>query len=217
MNDDRLSYDAPPEQDPSLDPAPEPPITPPPDPAPVDTPVTHSEAPPPPRPASEPPPADNIRSLPPRPTGPAISSGDFWRMRSDNLLAQLGIDGRLAGRVLIIAVIAAALGALLDEILGLPGTSLRASFGGTLVAGLSGLSYAYFKGREDAPGLIMAAVAGLVAYLVWYIVSEIIGTVYAMNIFKAMVSGALAGMLGFGWLALLHRLPDRLLKITRMR
>jgi len=24
-------------------------------------------------------------------------------------------------------------------------------------------------------------------------------------------------MLGFGWLALLHRLPDRLLKITRMR
>lgn len=217
MNDDRLSYDAPPEQDPSLDPAPEQPITPPPDPAPVDTPVTHSEAPPPPRPASEPPPADNIRSLPPRPTGPAISSGDFWRMRSDNLLAQLGIDGRLAGRVLIIAVIAAALGAVLDEILGLPGTSLRASFGGTLVAGLSGLSYAYFKGREDAPGLIMAAVAGLVAYLVWYIVSEIIGTVYAMNIPKAMVSGALAGMLGFGWLALLHRLPDRLLKITRMR
>jgi len=217
MNDDRLSYDAPPEQDPSLDPAPEQPITPPPDPAPVDTPVTHSEAPPPPRPASEPPPADNIRSLPPRPTGPAISSGDFWRMRSDTLLAQLGIDGRLAGRVLIIAVIAAALGAVLDEILGLPGTSLRASFGGTLVAGLSGLSYAYFKGREDAPGLIMAAVAGLVAYLVWYIVSEIIGTVYAMNIFKAMVSGALAGMLGFGWLALLHRLPDRLLKITRMR
>ncbi len=217
MNDDRLSYDAPPEQDPSLDPAPEQPITPPPDPAPVDTPVTHSEAPPPPRPASEPPPADNIRSLPPRPTGPAISSGDFWRMRSDNLLAQLGIDGRLAGRVLIIAVIAAALGAVLDEILGLPGTSLRASCGGTLVAGLSGLSYAYFKGREDAPGLIMAAVAGLVAYLVWYIVSEIIGTVYAMNIFKAMVSGALAGMLGFGWLALLHRLPDRLLKITRMR
>ena len=200
MNDDRLSYDAPPEQDPSLDPAPEQPITPPPDPAPVDAPVTHSEAPP-----------------PPRPTGPAISSGDFWRMRSDTLLAQLGIDGRLAGRVLIIAVIAAALGAVLDEILGLPGTSLRASFGGTLVAGLSGLSYAYFKGREDAPGLIMAAVAGLVAYLVWYIVSEIIGTVYAMNIFKAMVSGALAGMLGFGWLALLHRLPDRLLKITRMR
>jgi len=217
MNDDRLSYDAPPEQDPSLDPAPEQPITPPPDPAPVDTPVTHSEAPPAPPPASEPPPANNIRSLPPRPTGPAISSGDFWRMRSDNLLAQLGIDGRLAGRVLIIAVIAAALGAVLDEILGLPGTSLRASFGGTLVAGLSGLSYAYFKGREDAPGLIMAAVAGLVAYLVWYIVSEIIGTVYAMNIFKAMVSGALAGMLGFGWLALLHRLPDRLLKITRMR
>ena len=217
MNDDRLSYDAPPEQDPSLDPAPEQPITPPPDPAPVDTPVTHSEAPPAPPPASEPPPANNIRSLPPRPTGPAISSGDFWRMRSDNLLAQLGIDGRLAGRVLIIAVIAAVLGAVLDEILGLPGTSLRASFGGTLVAGLSGLSYAYFKGREDAPGLIMAAVAGLVAYLVWYIVSEIIGTVYAMNIFKAMVSGALAGMLGFGWLALLHRLPDRLLKITRMR
>ena len=217
MNDDRLSYDAPPEQDPSLDPAPEQPITPPPDPAPVDTPVTHSEAPPAPPPASEPPPANNIRSLPPRPTGPAISSGDFWRMRSDTLLAQLGIDGRLAGRVLIIAVIAAALGAVLDEILGLPGTSLRASFGGTLVAGLSGLSYAYFKGREDAPGLIMAAVAGLVAYLVWYIVSEIIGTVYAMNIPKAMVSGALAGMLGFGWLALLHRLPDRLLKITRMR
>ena len=65
--------------------------------------------------------------------------------------------------------------------------------------------------------LIFPVVAGLVAYLVWYIVSEIIGTVYAMNIFKAMVSGALAGMLGFGWLALLHRLPDRLLKITRMR
>lgn len=155
--------------------------------------------------------AENVTPLPPRPTRPALSSGDTWRQRGDDLLVQLGIDGRLAARTLIIAVIAAALGAILDEVLGLPGSALRASFGGTLVAGLSGLSYAYFKGREDAPGLIMAAVAGLVAYLVWYLVKDLVGFAgFEMNVLKSMVSGALAGMIGFGWLALLRWIPDRL-------
>lgn len=158
-----------------------------------------------------PPPAANIRAFPPVSTRPAISTGDYWRARSDSLLVQLGIDSRLAFRTLIIAVIAAALGALLDELLGLPGSALRVTFGGTLVAGLSGLSYALFKGREDAPGLIMAAVAGLVAYLVWYLVRDLVGFAgLNMNVLKAMVSGALAGVLGFGWLALLREVQKRL-------
>lgn len=158
-----------------------------------------------------PPPAANIRAFPPVSTRPAISTGDYWRARSDSLLVQLGIDSRLAFRTLIIAVIAAALGALLDELLGLPGSALRVTFGGTLVAGLSGLSYALFKGREDAPGLIMAAVAGLVAYLVWYLVRDLVGFAgLNMNVLKAMVSGALAGVIGFGWLALLREIPRRM-------
>lgn len=158
-----------------------------------------------------PPPAANIRAFPPVSTRPAISTGDYWRARSDSLLVQLGIDSRLAFRTLIIAVIAAALGALLDELLGLPGSALRVTFGGTLVAGLSGLSYALFKGREDAPGLIMAAIAGLVAYLVWYLVRDLVGFAgLNMNVLKAMVSGALAGVLGFGWLALLREVQKRL-------
>lgn len=160
-------------------------------------------------PAPPPAPESNIRPLPPRPDRSALSSGEYWRQRSDNLLAQLGIDAGLAGRVLVVAVIAALIAALLDEILGLPGVTLRVSFGGTLVAGLSGMSYAYFKGREDAPGLIMAAVSGLVAYLVWFIVKEIVGNTF-LNIPKAMVSGALAGMIGFGWLVLLREIPRRL-------
>ena len=158
-----------------------------------------------------PPPAANIRAFPPVSTRPAISTGDYWRARSDSLLVQLGIDSHLAFRTLVIAVIAAALGALLDEILGLPGSALRVTFGGTLVAGLSGLSYALFKGREDAPGLIMAAIAGLVAYLVWYLVRDLVGFAgLNMNVLKAMVSGALAGVLGFGWLALLREVQKRL-------
>lgn len=200
MNEDRQPHPAPPNEPGSA--TPREPVTPRAEPAPIETP---------PPPVSERPPAENVTPLPQRPTRPALSSGEYWRRRSDNLLVQLGIDARLATRVLVIAVIAAALGALLDEVLGLPGTALRASFGGTLVAGLSGLSYAYFKGREDAPGLIMAAVAGLVGYLVWYLVKDLLGFADSqLNVLKAMVSGALAGMLGFGWLALLHWLPDRL-------
>ena len=44
----------------------------------------------------------------------------------------------------------------------------------------------------------MAAVSGLVAYTVWYIVRDIVGFAgLDMNVFKAMVSGVLAGILGF--------------------
>mgnify|MGYP001146672253 CR=1 FL=1 len=192
MNEEHQPFDSPP---------PEPVV-------PMDeTPDEPAETLPPPPP---PPTGANIRAFPPVSTRPAISSGEYWRTRSDDLLAQLGIDARLAARALIIAVLAAALGALLDEILGLPGTTLRVTFGGTLVAGLSGLTYAYFKGREDAPGLIMAAVGGLVAYTVWYIVRDIVGFAgLNMNVFKAMVSGVLAGILGFGWLVLLREVTKR--------
>lgn len=196
MNEERLPNNSPPQE----------PTTPPETVAeqPASTPPTEAPPPPPPPPAS-------IRATPPLSQRPAISTGDYWRARSDNLLVQLGIDGRLAVRVLVIAVIAAALGALLDEILGLPGLSLQVSFGGILVAGLSGMSYAYFKGREDAPGLIMAAAAGLVAYTVWFIVRDIVGFAgFEMNVLKAMVSGVLAGILGFGWLVLLRTITRRL-------
>jgi|GEM_PF-2005788 len=170
-----------------------------------DEPAAETLPPPPPPPSGA-----NIRAFPPVSTRPAISSGEYWRARSDDLLAQLGIDARLAARTLIITVIMAALGALLDEILGLPGSALRVTFGGTLVAGLSGLTYALFKGREDAPSLIMAAVSGLVAYTVWYIVRDIVGFAgLDMNVFKAMVSGVLAGILGFGWLALVREVTRR--------
>jgi len=217
------------EKPPAVPPSPEPPLEPepipdepeaasPPEPSPEpaaaipEAPPQAAEAAPAAPPAEpEPAPAAQIRSIPPLPDRPALRSSEYWRRRSDNLLVQLGIDGSLAARALLLAVVLAAIGALLDEILGLPGDTLRVSFGGTLVAGLSGLSYGFFKGRADPPGLIMAAVAGLVAYVVWYVVKEIIGVAgFEMNLFNAIFSGLLAGILGFGWLVLLHEIPKLL-------
>ncbi len=215
------------EKPPVVPPSPEPPLEPeqtpaepeaasPPEPSPQpaaaipEAPSQAAEAPPA-APPAEPEPAAQIRSIPPLPDRPALRSSEYWRRRSDNLLVQLGIDGSLAARALLLAAVLAAIGALLDEILGLPGETLRVSFGGTLVAGLSGLSYGFFKGRADLPGLIMAAVAGLVAYVVWYVVKDIIGVAgFEMNLFKAIFSGLLAGILGFGWLVLLHEAPKLL-------
>lgn len=210
MSEERQPFDAPPPEPPvPSEPAVQKPASTPPGPPPMPEQAVPPPPPPSERPRSAPPPLpSNIRPLPQRPVRPALSSGD-WRRRGEDLLSQLGIDAALAGRTLAFAIIAAVIGALLDEILGLPGVSLRVSFGGTLVAGLSGLSYAYFKGREDAPGLIMAAFAGMVAYLVWYLVTEIVSDAF-LNVPKAMVSGAFAGLIGFGWLALLHEIPKRL-------
>lgn len=198
MSEERQPFDAPPP-----DPQPAPPGPPP---------VSEQPVPPPPPPSERlqgapPPPPPNIRALPPRPTRPALSTSE-WLKRGEGWLSQLGIDSGLATRVTVIALVAGVIGALLDEILGLPGITLRTSFGGTLVAALSGLSYAYYKGREDVPGLIMAAFAGLVAYLAWYLVTEIVSDAF-LNVPKAMVSGILAGVAGFGWLALLHAIPRR--------
>lgn len=198
MSEERRPFDVPPtepESGPEATPS-SPPSTPP---AGVSQPPPLAE-----RQQSAPPPP-NIHTLPPRPARPAISTAE-WLRRSEGWLSQLGIDSGMATRVTLIAIIAGVLGALLDEILGLPGMTLRTSFGGTLVAALSGLSYPYYKGREDLPGLIMAAFAGLVAFLVWYLVTEIVGDAF-LNVPKAMVSGIFAGMIGFGWLALLHAIP----------
>ena len=81
--------------------------------------------------------------------------------------------------------------AVLDEVLGLPTEALRLTFG-WMIAALNGANYAFFKRHDDRAGLLMSAVAGLVAFVMWFIVMEIIGgdfgLSYGLNVFKAIVT-----------------------------
>jgi hypothetical protein len=134
--------------------------------------------------------------------------------QAEGMLAQLGIDINLAAKALILAVVAGIVAALLDEILGLPTTSLRLAFG-WFVPVLAGMTYALLKGKENVPGLIVGAVAGWFAFLFWFIVMEIIGGEFSlswgMNVFKVTISGIIMGLLGVGWLALVRILPERII------
>jgi hypothetical protein len=147
--------------------------------------------------------------------------------RIQGVLDQLGIELNLAIKVLIVAAVSGILAVLLDEILGLPSGALVFSFS-WFIAVLNGPTYAFFKGKDDVPGVIMAGVAGLVTLFVWFIVMKIIGgdvkdiktfahhdllTIWFddINILKAMLTGIIVGLIGFGWFAGLRRLPAKFL------
>jgi len=176
-----------------------------------DTPDVNDPQPP---PSQSPPP----RTPPPGPGQPirsprrAPSSASAMRQVED-VVDQLGIDLNLGIKVLIVAAVSGLVAAVLDEVLGLPTGSLRFTFG-WMIAALNGATYAFFKNHDDRAGLIMSAVAGLVAFLLWYIVTEIIGgdfgLSWGLNVFKAIVTGIIVGLIGFGWFALMRRLPEKL-------
>ncbi len=132
----------------------------------------------------------------------------------EDTVAQLGIDLNLGTKVLIVAVVSGLVAAVLDEVLGLPTEALRLTFG-WMIAALNGANYAFFKRHDDRAGLLMSAVAGLVAFVMWFIVMEIIGgdfgLSYGLNVFKAIVTGIIAGIIGFGWFAIMRKLPDKLI------
>ena len=118
------------------------------------------------------------------------------RQRATSALAQRGIDVPVATQAVIVAAAAGVVAALLDEILGLPTTWLLFTFG-SVVAALSGMAYVLWKNVVSTPAALMSIVTGLVAYAAWYIVREIVGDVYG-NIFKAIVTGGVAGLVGAG-------------------
>ena len=104
--------------------------------------------------------------------------------------------------------------AVLDEVLGLPTEALRLTFG-WMIAALNGANYAFFKRHDDRAGLLMSAVAGLVAFVVWFIVMKIIGgdfgLSYCLNVFKAIVTGIIAGIIGFGLVCHHAQAADKLI------
>jgi hypothetical protein len=131
------------------------------------------------------------------------------------MLEQAGIDMEIAAKVLILAVLSGIVAAFLDEILGLPSNALRFAFG-WMIAALNGPTYLIFKGgKPNLAGVIMSAVAGLIALMFWFIIMEIIGGDYGlsfgMNIFKVWLTGLIVGLIGFGWVAMLGYLPKEVL------
>lgn len=136
--------------------------------------------------------------------------------QAQDMLKRLGIDLNLAILSLILAVVSGLVAAILDRVLDLPAEHFLFTFAGIL-AFANGLSYAFFEGRETLAGAIMAAVNGFVAFLFWWILTKIIGDrdlvfgtynpadVY--NLGEAFLEGVIMGLVGFGWLALLRRLP----------
>jgi hypothetical protein len=149
---------------------------------------------------------------PSQPSG-GLSTDDV-RRQVDQTLNQLGIDRDIALKVLIVSAAAGLVAALLDEIIGLPTGSLRFVFG-WFVPALCGPVYAFYLKSDNLAGLISSAVAGAVAFLVWFLVTELIGEKYGLsygtNILKAIITGAIVGLVSFGWFAGLRRLPDRIL------
>ncbi len=156
---------------------------------------------------------------PPSPQGKPSQGrqADEVMQQAQQMVTQLGIDINTGIMVLVLAVVSAIVAALLDEILGLPTNALLFTFG-WIVAALNGPTYAILKGAYNLPGLIMSAVAGLVAFLVWYIAYDIVSNsylTYNFNVFKTILTGAIVGVVAFGWIVLLHRLPKNLLSRGR--
>lgn len=201
-------------------------------PPPSGTPRETPPSPPPSQAAPPPPPSSTAGSVPPPPPpsgtpvrgtppsgqrpGPdrsqqAQEQAQELVRQAEGMLTNIGVDIPLAIQSLIIAVAAGVLAALLDEILGLPTNALRLAFGWMgLIAALSGMVYALVTRKEDLAALVVGMASGAVAYLVWFIVMEIIADVYGFNIFKALFSGLILGAIGVGWLMLMRILPKRL-------
>jgi hypothetical protein len=130
-----------------------------------------------------------------------------------NLLDRLGIEANIAAKTLLIAVCFGVSAALLDRIINLPTPALLFSLR-EFTAVLNGPSYALLKRKDTLAGAIMAVVAGVTTLFVWWLVTKIVGSAKiispadAYNLPRLLLEGALAGLLSFGWLALLRRLPE---------
>lgn len=138
--------------------------------------------------------------------------------RAQDTLTQLGVDIPTALTVLVLALVSGLLAAILDRILELPADHLPILIGG-FIAVINGPTYAQIRGRDDLAGVIMAILSGIVALLIWWIVTKIIGDEelapnYTINqadrwnFIEVLHNGLLLGLLGFGWFALLRRLPN---------
>jgi hypothetical protein len=135
--------------------------------------------------------------------------------QAQGLLNQVGVEVDTAVKVLILAVAFGVIGAIIDKVLELPTKSLYIEFG-FWAAILNGPTYAFFKGKLDLAGVVMSAVAGFVGLLVWWIVIKIIWDYSIADFYtipEVLLTGVIAGLIGFGWYALLERL--RPLKIMR--
>jgi hypothetical protein len=136
--------------------------------------------------------------------------------QAKSALDQMGIEIDTAVKVLLLAIIYGVLAAVVDKIIDLPTQTLFFAFG-WWAAVLNGPTYMFFKGKENLAGLVMSAVAGFIGLLAWWIVAKIISSAYtfadAYNFFKVLLTGVIAGLLGFGWFVVLERL--RPLRVKR--
>jgi hypothetical protein len=129
--------------------------------------------------------------------------------QAKDMLDQLGIDIDTGLKTLLLAVAFGVIGAILDKLFEFPTRSLFISFG-LWAAVLNGFTYAFFRGRESLSALVMAAVNGFVALLLWWILTKIIWSSYSWadnyNILEVLVTGVIAGLLGLCWFMGLERL-----------
>ncbi len=146
--------------------------------------------------------------------------------QAKTMLDQLGIDTDTGIKTLLLAVVFGVIGAILDKLFKFPTGSLYMMFG-VWAAVLNGFTYAQLRGRESIAAVVMAAVNGFVALLLWWIVTKLIGdrTMVAAgfkyksnpadgyNVLKVLVTGVIAGLLGLGWYVAVDRV--RGLKIMR--
>ncbi|WP_162909440.1 sodium/proton-translocating pyrophosphatase [Aggregatilinea lenta] len=226
MSEDSDRTNMPPESPLPGNPPPPPRTQPPAGQPPTGTPPPVGQYPPPPGQRQEPvqgaPASARPQVTPLRPAGsntnsrPQAAQVDEVRRKATAALVEAGIDVPVAIQTLIIAAVGGLLAALLDEILGLPTGALWFTFG-WIVAAFSGATYAMVKNAKGLPAAIMSLVAGIVAFLLYFILTEIIGDeygwTYSLNVFKAIITGAIVGLIGFGWFALMKWLPAKLPRI----
>ncbi|MCD4685950.1 MAG: hypothetical protein K8S97_08440 [Anaerolineae bacterium] len=147
--------------------------------------------------------------------------------RAQDMLNQLGIDIPIAITVLVLAAVSGLVAAIFDAVLEMPDFSSNSKgdldgnllFFGAFIVVLNGATYAFLKEKDNLPGAIMAAVAGFVTFLMWWIVTKVMGDqeiargfeinpADAFNFLEVIVDGVLLGLIGFGWFAFLKRVPD---------
>ncbi len=131
---------------------------------------------------------------------------------SEDWFSQFNLDRSFVRRVFVIAVLSGLAAALIDTVLGLPAHNLVVTASG-LIAVLNGTTYASLKRCADRPCLFMGVGMGWLAYMVWYFALQIAGTdsgpILDLDWFEATITGLAAGVFGFAWFALVHRLARR--------
>ena len=143
--------------------------------------------------------------------------------QAERMITQMGIDINAGLVAVIVAVVSGIVTGILDRLFKLPtGTFLFAfGVGAGMIAVINGPVYAILKGgRDSLASAIMAVVSGILALLFWWITTKIVGDYksgpftynYAdhYSLVKILLSGILGGLVGYGWFALIRRLPARL-------